>query len=214
MAAVVILLGMGQAERAYADSTFAHLILNSKPGSFIGEGKNWDITYTPANTGGFFNAQILTFADVSGQPAFLRFSFLQLGSTPDNYSTLDFATNQLGIPIGPGTYTNAQRASFATAGHPGLDVTIQHEGANTLTGSFTITSLSFFKDTSGTEKIGHFAVTFSEDADNHTSQFTGSFEYNDAGASSTPEPSSLVLLGASTLLGFAWRRKGLVRGTP
>src|SRR5512140_3150007 len=32
------------------------------------------------------------------------------------------SSQQLGQPLAVGTYTNAQRAPFATAGHPGLDV--------------------------------------------------------------------------------------------
>jgi hypothetical protein len=190
--------------------TFAHLTLDSDPGSFIGGGQNWDITYTPENTNGFFNAGILTSLNVNGQPAFLRFSFLQLNMNPDNFATLDFATNQLGVPIAVGTYDDAQRASFAMQNHPGLDVTLQHHGANTLTGSFTVTDVSFYKDASGTLQIGHFAATFEEFADNNTSHFTGTFEYNDANApQAAPEPSSVALLGLGTLglLGYGWRRR-------
>ena len=32
----------------------AHLTLNSTPGSFIGAGQDWDITYTPQNSQNFF----------------------------------------------------------------------------------------------------------------------------------------------------------------
>jgi len=210
LGALVLFVGMGQAGRANAAMTFAHLTLDSSPGSFIGGGQNWDITYTPANTNGFFNANILTFDNVNGQPAFIRFSFLQLSMNPDNFATLDFATNQLGIPIAVGTYDQAERASFASPGHPGLDVTLQHRGANTLTGSFTVTDVSFYQDTSGALTIGHFATTFEEFADNNTSHFTGTFEYNDSNApAAVPEPSSVTLLGLGTLglLGYVWRRR-------
>jgi hypothetical protein len=106
LAVLVLLVGVGQAGRANAEMTFAHLILNSSPGSFIGGGQNWDITYTPANTtNGFFNANILTSDNVNGQPAVLHFSFLQLGMNPDNYATLDFST--LSLPKMPFWHLNS-----------------------------------------------------------------------------------------------------------
>src|SRR5262249_8150104 len=78
----------------------AHLVLDSQTGDFVGGGKHSDVTYTPANTagGGIFSAQILTGLDVAGQPAFLRFAFLfPFPVNPDEFTTLDFATNQLNI---------------------------------------------------------------------------------------------------------------------
>ena len=47
----------------------ANLVLNSQPGSFIGGGQDWDVTYTPENVGanGFFGTTI-TQTLPSGQP--------------------------------------------------------------------------------------------------------------------------------------------------
>src|SRR5262249_35226855 len=100
---------------AHAES--AHLVLDSQPGDFGGGGKHSDVTYTPDNTiAGFFSAQIR--GSAGGGPAFLSFDFLLkdpktgLPANPDEEAGLDFSTQQLGIPIAPGTYTNAQRATF------------------------------------------------------------------------------------------------------
>ena len=55
---------------------------------------------------------------VAGQPSYVSFFFLLkdpvtgLPATPDEEAGLDFSTAQLGIPLAPGTYTNAQRAAF------------------------------------------------------------------------------------------------------
>ena len=46
-----------------------------------------------------------------------------------------------------GSYPDAQRAAFRSAGHPGLDVHGDGRGCNTLTGSFTVAQISF--DASG-----------------------------------------------------------------
>jgi hypothetical protein len=48
-----------------------------------------------------------------------------------------------GQPLVPGSYAGAERASFRTAGHPGLDVSGDGRGCNTLTGSFTVAQISF-----------------------------------------------------------------------
>jgi hypothetical protein len=102
----------------------AELTLQSQPGDFIGQGQTEDIIYMPSNSS-FFGAVIVS--DVSGQPAFLDFVFGTVtGSNSTNtFSSLDFATNRLNLPFQPGIYTNAERASCTTEGHPCVDVSYQ-----------------------------------------------------------------------------------------
>lgn len=193
--ACVIALGSNHAR---ADS--ARLILDSQPGEYIGGGKHSDVTYTPENTGfGPFTAQIIGF--VGDQPAFLRFSFAfkddpntGLPATPDEFTTLDFSTEQSGVPFAPGTYTDAQRASFADPGHPGLDVSFEHRGSNVLFGQFTVNSVSFYHDSSNTLRIGSLDVNFEQHSEQSTSPaLFGHFTYQSSAA--VPEPSSLVMMG-------------------
>src|SRR5437879_3414925 len=99
---------------ARADST-AHLTLHSEPGDWVGSGQDWDITYSGSDIGFAQVGRTLN----NGDPAFLWF-FMNGDSA--NFASLSFGTDQLGIKIQPGIYTNAERASFASPGHPGLDV--------------------------------------------------------------------------------------------
>lgn len=51
---------------------------------------------------------------------------------------LIFHSQQLGSDLVPGVYEMAQRAPFASPGHPGLEVTGDGRGCNTLTGRFEV----------------------------------------------------------------------------
>jgi hypothetical protein len=51
---------------------------------------------------------------------------------------LYFDSSKLDHPLVPQVYTNAMRWPFQTAGHPGLDVSGDGRGCNTVTGSFQI----------------------------------------------------------------------------
>jgi hypothetical protein len=196
--ALPLLAGVIALGSTTARADFAHLVLDSQPGDFVGGGKHSDVTYTPANTvSGFFQHEIIGY--VGSQPAFLRFEFLLkdpvtgLPANPDEEAGLDFSTQQLGIPFAPGTYTNAQRASFATAGHPGLDVSFEHRGSNVVFGQFTVNSVSFYTDSNNNIQIGSLDVNFEQHSESATAPaLFGHFVFQ---SSAVPEPSSLVLVG-------------------
>lgn len=184
------------APEAFAQS--ARLTLQSQPGDYIGQGQTYDFTYTPANTdpvgGGSFLAYIVPTLTVSPQPAYLQFIFATPGGSPNRYTTLAFGTNQLGVPISTGTFLNAERAPFASLGRPGLDVSFQNRGSNTLTGNFTVTDVAFRSTASGLI-IDRFSTSFEQHSEGATPALFGTFTY----LSTAPEPGTLALLTLTAL---------------
>jgi hypothetical protein len=156
-----------------------HLVLHSPPGEWIGGGQDWDVLYTDANTE-FFNVNL----GLAGQPSYLTFSAMQ---TPvsTNYLTAQFATNMLGQNLLPGIYTDAQRAPFAQAGHPGLDIAFQHRGSNTLTGAFQIFDIAYHLE--GSEwRLDYFDASFEQHSEGGPLALTGRITY------AAPEPATFA----------------------
>jgi len=172
----------------------ARLQLQSQPGDFIGQGGTFDITYqSPADT---VSAQIRRTLS-TGQPAELLW-VLDSPAPGNQFALLFFGTDALGIPIQAGTYTNAQRADFASAGHPGLDVSFQNRGSNTLTGSFTIDYVTFDATLS---TIQTFKATFEQHSEGATPALFGTFTYD----AQVPEPGTAALALISAAAIFARR---------
>jgi hypothetical protein len=52
------------------------------------------------------------------------------------------SSRELGVPLAVGTYTDAERLTFASPGHPGLSVTGDGRGCNTISGQFWVHQIS------------------------------------------------------------------------
>src|SRR5262249_53127437 len=116
------------------------LTMVSQPGDYIGQGQTY--SYTP-QTGTFFANRNFD----NGVSIFY--------SGGGHGWNLDFAA-PFDAPLAPGTYGNATRWPFQAAGVPGLNVSGDGRGSNTLTGSFTVTQALYAAD--GT--VLRFAATF------------------------------------------------------
>jgi hypothetical protein len=132
----------------------------SQPGDFVGQGQSYIF-------GGPITAKVLT----SGSGA----NTVEIDISEGTQSwTLDFAApNQARLVVG--TYTGATRWPFQAAGVPGLDVSGDSRGANTLTGQFTVTQAVY--GPSG--NLVSFVASFVQYADGSTASLSGQVEYND-----------------------------------
>ena len=165
----------------------AQLTLVSEPGDFIGQGGTDNIVYEGTAE---ISAQIRRTLP-TGEPAELLF-VLDSAAPGNQFATLFFGTDALGIPIQPGLYTDAERADFASAGHPGLDVSFQNRGCNTLIGAFQIDAVSFSQNP---DAIETFAVSFEQHCEGAGPALFGRFTYSAAeNPASVPEPATLLLL--------------------
>src|SRR4051812_49333148 len=63
------------------------------------------------------------------------------GGTSGDAYTLEFAAPP-GQALVPGVYDGAQRASFRSGGHPGIDISGDGRGCNTDTGRFEVRDLA------------------------------------------------------------------------
>lgn len=132
----------------------------------------------------------------------LSFSVLPKTGLQVPYYRFDISTLQLGHALQVGTYTDAERMAFATAGHPGLDLSGSGQGFNTLGGGFTIYDATF----GASGKIESFAASFYIAVGDHATVIqSGKIWFNSEVSPSVPEPESLMLalFGAATCLVLA-----------
>jgi hypothetical protein len=161
--------------RPTAAQISGQLDLYSDPGDYIGQGLEQHFTIGTAN------ANVL---DLTGDQLadYLTVVFF----TPDgHFWIVSFGTNQLGSDLVPGTYLNAERAPFASPGHPGLDVSGDGRGCNTLTGSFTVEEATF-DYSSGFPRVISFKATFEQHCEGAEPALRGSFSYLDQSDLSIP----------------------------
>ncbi|MCK9202644.1 MAG: hypothetical protein M0P42_16090, partial [Gallionella sp.] len=133
-------------------------------------------TFTLA-TGNWMVNQLLD-QNNDGSVDYLSFYYL---STTDFFN-LTLATDQLGANLAPGTYLNAEFASFANFGHPGLAYSMNGLGYGTeLSGSFSIDSINI--DYSGAEPVlRSLSATFSLNGYPLDPMLYGSVRYNMPGS--------------------------------
>ena len=191
----------------------ARLTLQSTPGDFVGQGGNFDITYTPNNSNQFSS---FIFGLNPIQPTDLLFAFGTVTGGSDNtFATLWFSTKNLGLPMQTGVFPNAERAPLESLGHPGLSISFQNRGCNQLSGNFTVTDVSFASDPLSMGLVlNTFAASFQQNCETFMPPLFGTFEYNafldNGGSEPIPEPSTMLLLGSGMvgLIGYRMRKAG------
>jgi hypothetical protein len=169
---------------ASAQST--DLVLDSQPGDYIGQGRRQTLT----TADGTFSARRNYDNGVS-------VTFL---SQPGNVLwSLDFAApgNQL---LAPGAYLNATRFPFQASTAPGLSVSGDGRGCNTLTGRFTVLEVVY----GAGDAITSFAATFEQHCEGFAPALFGTIRVNAFDATAPGEPTALAALVEAGTAHFVW----------
>ncbi len=140
---------------------------------YIGAGRSWNVV------NGSWSSQLFDL-DQDGNVDFVRIYVDNVSTADGLFWGLDFGTNQLHRPMAPGSYQNAERASFAGVGHPGLDVGGDGRGCNTLTGSFEVHYVTI-DYSRGTPRLTAFAASFVQYCEGMTRNgaLRGTIQYRD-----------------------------------
>ncbi len=173
----LILVSLALAPLAQADPQTL-IFLDSQPGDYIGQGMQ--ATFTPAD--GSFT--------VSGSTSGITVSFF--GSGFGLFWFLDFAP-PTGQSIARSEYEGAQRYAFHAPPKPGLDVSGDGRGCNTVAGRFLVSEVAFNPDNT----VARFAVDFEQHCEGATPALYGSVRYN----SSVPVTPRFGIGDASALKG-------------
>ena len=130
------------------------LYLNSEPGSWVGNGLEQVITSTDTTILGILPVGGDTFrADIHSS----------------SHSWNVFVAAPRGVPLAVGSYTGAVRAVARVGDQPGLDVSGDGRGCNTLTGSFDVREIAY----SEFQELAVFDATFVQRCDASTPALYG-----------------------------------------
>lgn len=171
--------------RPAAAQITGQLTMHSETGDWVGQGQD----YYYDSTGASFSAQA---SDRTGDGLA---DYVTISLHTPGYSHwwyLTFATNQLGTNLAPGSYPDAQRAPFAGAGHPGLDVSGDGRGSNTLTGNFTIQE-AVFDYSGGARRLVRFSASFEQHSEGFVPALFGTVQFVDN--TDTAAPTTTASLG-------------------
>lgn len=105
----------------------------------------------------------------SAQPYTVSIHLVPTDQSQGLWWDADFSSQQLNQPLAVQSYPDAQRLPFATSGHPGLEVTGDGRGCNTITGSFVVYQIDV--DASGT--LHAFTASFVQHCESGTAALRG-----------------------------------------
>ncbi|HET6425430.1 MAG TPA: cadherin domain-containing protein, partial [Planctomycetaceae bacterium] len=134
--------------------------MTSDAGDWIGQGRSYNLS--SGITASAFN---------NGSNVRVRY---QNPNNSSDYWDFNFDSPNNNVPLTVGTYTGAVRYPFNPEGTPGLSVTGQGRGSNTLTGFFTIHDISM----SANGQLRSFAASFEQHSEGSTPALRGTVQFN------------------------------------
>jgi hypothetical protein len=108
----------------------------------------------------------------SGSDRYLSIHVDPSDSSQGLWWDLDFSTQQLGQSIREQVYTDAERAPFASPGHPGIDIGGDGRGCNQIKGKFQVEEIQWENN-----KLLSFTATFEQHCEGGTSALRGCVHY-------------------------------------
>lgn len=163
-----------------APPTVTQLSMTGEQGDYIGGPNN----YFYAGTDGNFNASAAD-NNKDGLVDSVNLSMTQFNISNGHWWYLDFNTHSVpGQNLVPGYYPDAQRAPFTSSGHPGLSISGNGRGCNTLTGNFTVHEAEF-DYTGPTPTVIGFTASFEQHCEGGTAALVGTIYYRYTGSSPT-----------------------------
>lgn len=200
---IAVLAGFLISSPSYAENiaTSAVVFLHTEPGSWVGGGIGGpEASWQHGIDGVFYGGSMYGSFDRGIQIRYDDGDYWTFGFAAPTY---DPATNTNdGQPLAVGFYDNAQRLPFRSPTRPGLEVSGNGRGNNTLSGWFEVLEVSYGADGA----LDRFAVDFRQ-YDESTSQtgpsLYGSLRFNSTIAiNPVPEPAnSAMLLAGIAVLG-------------
>jgi hypothetical protein len=158
------------------DATLTQLSMSGEPGDYIGG----TTAYSYTTSTGTFSASAGD-NNSDGKADSIQISYNDTGF--NNWWYVNFNTYHVtGQNLVPGFYDNAQRAPFASSGHPGIDISGNGRGCNTITGNFTVHEANF-DNTVSPPKVLNFTASFEQHCEGGTAALLGTIYYNYTGAS-------------------------------
>ena len=195
-----ILAGWSVAVQPVRAATF--ISFTSQPGDYIGGGLSQ--TFTPAD-GDFFSRS--TYGSLDNIT--VGFNNFSRTTNPQNYKwwDLEFAAPR-GQTLVPGIYEGATRVPFRAPTEPGIDISGEGRGCNTLTGRFVVNEAVYRASGS----VERFSADFEQHCEGAKPALFGQVRYNSS--ESVPEPGTvagLFLLGLGGV-GGVLKKSHLITG--
>jgi uncharacterized protein (TIGR03437 family) len=202
--ALLVVLGslvLGGGTATATPATVAYVVMYSDTGDYIGGGTQRE--FDPGNAS----------ITVSGTASYLTIGLD--GGTSGDYYDMDFAAAPGDILTSGGIYTDAQRAPFREAGHPGIDIYGSGRGCNTDTGLFEVKDIA----TDSTGAISRLWILYQQHCEGGRAALWGEVKLNepvdvgataaapglvrwpttDVGAPNTVVPVTVVATGSTTI---------------
>jgi serralysin len=154
------------------------LAFSGEPGDYISQGQSY---YFDTTSGNFNVSASDSFADPDTLVDTISLSFSNSSGGGFSFWSLDISTRYTGQQLVPGSYTGAVRYPFDSTGHPGLNLSGDGRGSNTLTGSFTVTAATF--DYSGAApQVVDFSARFEQHSEGAAPALRGVLNINHPGS--------------------------------